>query len=363
MILNDLIVTISENILIRPIFLRIILALILIISGFILSYIFSKFIIKLLKNLAKKTQNDFDDLLLNVLEKPAKVLIIGLSIWAAISIFSIPVFLQSFLTRILRTFFIVIVFWFLYCSADSIAFMFERYLNKSSKKTSPVLTNLFRKSIKFIIVLLEVFMIIKEWGYDISGLIAGIGVGGLALSLAAKDAASNLLGSITIMLDKTYSVGDWIQANDIEGFVEEIGFRSTKIRTFANSLISVPNSILSNEPVTNWSKRGKRRVSFNLQIPLNTPAHKIESLISKIKEMIENNDDINQEYHVVSVSGFGEASLEIVIYYFTNSTAWADNLKVSQVVNLNILKLFEEAGVAIIPPRSIMVQNIEKTNI
>ncbi len=359
MFYNDLLYSISSYINVEPIILRIILALLFITLGFILSHIFAKYIIKLLIKLATRTQNNFDDLLINAIEKPAKVLIIGLGIWAAISSFNLPVLFQGFLIRILRTFFIVIVFWFLYRSADCIVWIFEHYINKKDQKVTPILNSVLRKSLKFIIIVLEVFMIIKEWGYDISGLIAGVGIGGLALSLAAKDAASNLLGSITIMTDKTYSIGDWIQAGTVEGFVEEIGFRSTKIRTFANSLISVPNSIMSNEPVTNWSKMGKRRVSFNLHIPLDTPSDKINSLIVRIKEMLTKHDDINQDYIVVSLNGFGEANLQIAIYYFTKTTAWANYLEVTQDVNLKILKFFEEAGVPIIPPRSMVVQNTQ----
>ncbi len=363
MIFNDLINLISNYIFVEPIILRIILALLFIILGLILSHIFSKYIIKLLITLANRTKSNFDDLLINAIERPARVLIIGLSIWVGISIFNLPVLFQSFLTRALRTYILVIVFWFLYRAAHSITFIFERYLNKTGKKASPVLLSVFRKSLKFIIVLLEVFMIIREWGYDISGLIAGLGVGGLAFSLAAKDAASNLLGSITIMLDKTYSVGDWIEADTIEGVVEEIGFRSTKIRTFADSLISVPNSIMSNEPVTNWSKMGKRRVNYNLQIPLYTPAEKIESLLTKIRDMINNHDDVNKDFIVVNLNGFGEAALQIVIYYFTKTTSWASYTKVNADINLKILKIFEETNVSIIPPRSMMVQNTQMTNL
>lgn len=362
MIFDDLFYLISNYIYVEPIILRIILASLFIILGFILSHIFAKYIIRLLIKFANRTKSNLDNLLINAMEKPARMLIIGLSIWAAISLFYLPILLQGFLTLVLRTFIIVIVFWFLYRSVDSTTFIFERYLNKSEKKASPVLTGVLRKSLKFIIILLEIFMIIKEWGYDISGLIAGLGVGGLALSLAAKDAASNLLGSITIMLDKTYSVGDWIQANTIEGFVEEIGFRSTKIRTFADSLISVPNSIMSNEPVTNWSKMGKRRVSFNLQIPLDTPAEKIESLLTKIRDMINNHDDVNKDFIVVNLNGFGEATLQIIIYYFTKTTSWANYTKVNEDINLKILKIFEETGVRIIPPRSMVLQNIQISN-
>ncbi|HHU90582.1 MAG TPA: mechanosensitive ion channel family protein [Clostridiaceae bacterium] len=359
MILNDLISTIGFYVHLEPIILRIIVALLIIVLGFILSQVFAKYIIKLLIKITSRTKSNIDDVLINALGKPAKVLIIGLSFWAAIRIFIIPVMLQGFLSRVLRTFIIAVVFWFIYRAADGIVDMLSNYINKKDQKITPVLNGVFRKSLKFIIIVLEVFMIIKEWGYDISGLIAGLGIGGLAFSLAAKDAASNLLGSITIMTDKTYSIGDYIQTGSVEGIVEEIGFRSTKVRTFENSLISVPNSIMSNEPVTNWSKRGKRRVIFNLDIPLDIPADKINSVIARIKDMLINRDDVNQDFFVVSLNGFGEATLQILIYYFTKTTDYVDYLNVTSEVNLKILEFFEEAGIPIIPPRSMVIQNAQ----
>jgi len=357
--MKDLFTDISAYIRIEPLILRMIFALLVIVLGFILSQIFAKYIINLLKKVADRTKSNLDDIMIDALDKPVKTLIIGLGFWAAVNLFYLPVELKGFFTRVLRTFIIAVFFWFLYRASDGMVSMFARSINRKDPKITPALSGLFLKSLKFIIILLEIFMIIKEWGYDISGLVAGLGIGGLAFSLAAKDAASNLLGSITIMTDKTYSIGDWIEAGDIEGVVEEIGFRSTKIRTFENSLISVPNSIMSNEPVTNWSKMGKRRVSFNLNIPLDTPADKINSLLAKIKEMLVNHDDIHQDLIIVNLNGFGEASIQVLIYYFTKCTSYANYLKVNEDVNLKILKFFEEAGVPIIPPRSVLIQNTQ----
>ncbi len=361
--LNDFIIKISNSIYVDSVVLRIILALLIVVIGLFLSHIFVKYIIRMLLRFANKTKTNFDDLLLNSMQKPAKVLIIGLGIWTAINVFNLPTLFHSFLNRALRTFFIIIVFWFLYRSAGHIIWIFEHYINKADQKISPVLNAVLRKSLKFIIVILEIFMIIKEWGYDISGLIAGLGIGGLAFSLAAKDTASNLLGSITIMFDKTYNIGDWIQADKIEGTVEDIGFRSTKIRTFSDALLSVPNSIMSNEPITNWSKMGKRRVSFNLQIPLDTPAEKIETLLSNLKEILYNHEDINKDLIVVNLNGFGEATLQIMIYYFTKTTSWVTYLKVSEDVSIKVLKVFEETGVPIVPPHRMVVENTQITNL
>lgn len=354
---DDLFNFFSNYISIDPILLRVLLALVFILTGILLRHIIVKGILELLLKLANKTKTNLDELLVSALEKPALLFIMGFSIWCAISILPIPITFRPFLIRLLRSFIIVTIFWFLYRAADSIIWIFERYINRSDKRSSPVLSGLLRKTLKIAVVVLEIFMIIKEWGYDVSGFIAGLGVGGLAFSLAAKDAASNLLGSITIMSDKTYSIGDWVQTDKIEGTVEEIGFRSTKIRTFSDALVSVPNSIMSNDPVINWSKMGKRRVNYTLHIPLDTPADKITTLTTRLKEMLFAHEDINKDFIVVNITGFGEATLQVMIYYFTKTTSWATYLNISEDVNLKVLKIFEELGVLIIPPHRMIVEN------
>ena len=100
-------------------------------------------------------------------------------------------------------------------------------------------------------------MVAQEWDYRIDGFIAGLGLGGLAFSLAAKDTLSNVFGGLVVILDKPFSIGDWIKTPSVEGTVEDISFRSTKVRTFAQALVTVPNATLANEPVTNWTRMGK----------------------------------------------------------------------------------------------------------
>lgn len=337
---------------------RIIIAIIVLLAGHLLRHVFVKIIVKLLLSITKKTKTEIDDMLVISFEKPAKVLISGLAVYAALLILPLPITVQAFINFLLRLFFIIIVFWFLLRAADIIIYLLEKFINKTEKKANPALMGLFGKTLKILIVTFEIFILISMFGYDISGIVAGFGLGGLAISLAAKDAAANLLGSITIMIDKTYSIGDWIQTEKVEGIVEEIGFRSTKIRTFSNSVVSVPNSIMSNEPVVNWSKMGKRRASFRLNIPLNTPSEKIKQLTARIREMLVNDPDILNDNIVVNFESFGEGTLVILITFFTKTTAYQTYLNVVENTNLKILGIFEELGVPIaVPSRRIIMEN------
>jgi MscS family membrane protein len=337
--------------------LNIILSAVIILIGLIFRQIFAKWIIKLLLHFTKKTKSNLDDMLVHAFRKPAAVLITGLTFWIAACILKLPPPVQGVINLLLRIFITAVVFWFLYNATDSVIYFFEHYLSRAGKKSDPSLFHLFNKILKSLIVIMGIISIVNILGFgkDISGIVAGFGLGGLAISLAAKDAAANLIGSITIMIDKTYSIGEWIETEKVEGIVQEIGFRSTKVRTFSDSLVSVPNSIMSNEPVTNWSKMGKRKVSYSLQIPLDTPPDKIEALLARIKEMLKSNEDINQDLIAVNLKGFGGATLEVFIYFFTKTTSWVSYLAVSESVSLKVLRIFEELEVPITVPVQRMI--------
>ncbi len=368
MTLNDLLNHISDLTKMNIALLRILLAACILLIGFILRRVFAKYIINILLRLTQKTKTDMIEILIHGFEQPVRTLISGFSIWLALSIFTVPPAIRTFLNLCLRLFFVIIIYWFLYRASDSIIHLLERTLNKTDKKSSPSLISLFSKLLKFFIILMEIFTIINILGFgdDISGIIAGFGLGGLAISLAAKDAAANFLGSITIMIDKTYSVGEWIATEKVEGTVEEIGFRSTKIRTFSDSLVSIPNSIMSNEPVTNWSKMGKRRVNITFQIPMDTPHEKIEMMLEKIRAMLQENEDINQDMIVVNLQGFKNATLEVLMYFFTKTTTWVSYLKVTEAISLKVLHIFEELQIPITLPAQRMIiesrENIIKSS-
>jgi MscS family membrane protein len=311
-------------------------------------------------SISRKTKSDLDNILVIAFEKPAKTLITGISIWAAISVLVLPAFMQRILDGALRTFFVMMLFWFFYRASSGFVLILENTMNK---KINPALPAIIEKVLKFIIVVLGLSIIINDWGYDVSAIITGLGIGGLAISLAAKDTASNFLGSITIMVDKTYGIGDWIQTDKVEGIVESIGFRSTRIRTFYNSLVSVPNSIMSNEPVTNWSKMEKRRAYYTLNISINTPKEKIKELISKVQTMLNENPDVFDKSAMVAINGIKEGTIEIVVYYFTKTTSWFSYIKVTEDINLKILNIFEEMGIQIIVPYQRMIIEGDKTKI
>jgi hypothetical protein len=148
----------------------------------------------------------------------------------------------------------------------------------------------------------------NEWGYDVNGFIAGLGLGGLALALAAQNALANLFGGLIIILEKPFSIGDWIATPSVEGTVETITFRSTLIRGFDQAVITVPNATLANEPITNHTRMGKRRIFYYLGLSYATTGQEMETCVKRIRQMLNDHPDIHKETIMVNFESFGHDS-------------------------------------------------------
>jgi MscS family membrane protein len=176
-------------------------------------------------------------------------------------------------------------------------------------------------------------------------LLAGLGLGGLAFALAAKDTAANVFGSIMILWDRPFVVGDWIRVGAAEGTVEEIGFRSTRIRTFYDSQISVPNSQMANVEVDNLGRRLYRRTRQILGVTYDTSPEKMELFLEGLKNIIKASPVTRKDYFHVVFAGYGSSSLEVMLYYFLKVSDWSQELIAKQNINLEILRLAKELNV------------------
>jgi len=180
---------------------------------------------------------------------------------------------------------------------------------------------------------------------DVTSLLAGLGLGGLAFALAAKDVAGNLFGSITVLLDQTFHVGDWVVIGDVEGSVERIGFRSTRVRTFYDSLVSVPNSTLITANVDNMGARSFRRLSCKFGIAYETPPDRIDAFCEGIREIVRQHPYMRKDAYHVYLNGLGSAQLDILVYVFWSVPDWGTELRERHRFLLDCLRLAERLGV------------------
>ncbi len=310
---------------------------------------------------ARRTAGEMDDMLLDKLKRPTSFLVLIAGLWLATSLLALPtepVNLAAGAEEAIRLLFIINIGWFLF----NLIGLFDAWLGHWAKKTESTLDDhllpFIRKGLRAFVVVMIALMFAQTLGYPISGLLASLGIGGLAVALAAKDSLSNIFGSLMIILDRPFQIGDWVKAGDVEGTVEEIGFRSTRIRTFAKTLITIPNNTLTNLAINNFSEMPKRRIKMSVGISYATTTAEMRDAVERIRSLLRAHPAIDQEFFLVNFTDFGASSLDILVYCFTRTTAWGEYLEARQDVCLKIMDILEEMGLEIaFPSRTIYLNN------
>ena len=307
-----------------------------------------------LEGLAARTKTQLDDVLIEHIQRPLGWLVIVLGAYLAVLVLQLPEGLAAGALLLLHTLGLMVVAWMLYNGVEVVSLGLDRFTQRTESQMDDHLVPLVRKIMRVSIVVVTVVMVIQQWGYDVTSLIAGLGLGGLAFALAAQQTVANLFGSIMIFTDRPFAVGDWIKTPQGEGVVEEIGLRSTKVRTFSKSLISVPNADVAGAPIENFSHMTQRRIKAIVGLTYDTKPAQIEFIVEGIREMIRTREGFNQESYYVNFTGFGASSLDVMIYCFTLTTNWGEYMDLRQGFYLEVMRLIERAGSAFaFPSRSI----------
>lgn len=326
---------------------------------YFLGYLFDTFFYPIILKVTNKTKTSFDTKLAVAFRKPIRSFFVVWGLYMSLNRHIDPYSVEQAISlRILRSLIIILITSGFYNLTSTTSALFQKISEKLDLEIDQILIPVLSKTVRFIIVAISATIIAQEWGYDVNGFVAGLGIGGLAFALAAKDALANIFGGVVIIIDKPFSIGDWILTPSVEGTVEDINFRSTKVRTFAHALVTVPNSTLANNPITNWSKMGKRRISFNLGVTYTTPRAKLKQCVRRIELMLKSHNEIHPDTIFVRFDSFNDSSLDIFIFCFTNTTVWGEFLRVKEDVNFKIMEILEEEGVSVaLPSRSIYFEN------
>jgi len=308
----------------------------------------------------EKTESRYDDLFVLGLQKPAELLIVIGGLFLAVQVLQLPVApvdVRRFAYALLKVLATFDVAWFVFNMVSLLEAYLGQWVSRTESTLDDHLLPFIRKSLRAFIIFLAALMTIQNLGYSISGLLASLGIGGLAVALAAKDTLANFFGSLMIILDRPFHLGDWVKAGDIEGTVEEVGFRSTKIRTFAKTLISVPNSVITNMAIDNFSRMPKRRIKLSVGVTYETTPEKMREAVTRIRAMLTSHPAIDQEFFLVNFTDFGASSLDIMVYCFTRTTVWGEYLEAREDVCLKIMEILEDLGLEIaFPSRSIYLR-------
>jgi len=328
---------------------------IIIFLTYIVKFIFIYISNKKIAVLVKKTKTELDDLTLEAVKNPIGYFILLHGFYFAFICLNLPekigqINILKLIHNAYTLLFSFIMLYLLFKLIDVIGFYIFRMAKDSDNKLDDQLAPLVVKSLRVFVIILGVLFIIQNFGYSITSLLAGLGVGGLAFALAAQDTISNLLGSFTIFSDKPFHLGDWIRIGDFEGTVEEVGFRSTRVRRFDQALVTVPNSQFIKNGVTNFSAMKKRRIKFNLGVTYETSVDQMTKVVEGIKQIIKEDHKFDHNFYMVHFTEFGDFSLNIFIYCFSKTTVWDEFLSVREEFNLKIMQLLEELDVKIAYP-------------
>jgi len=215
----------------------------------------------------------------------------------------------------------------------------------TSNKFDDLFVPMIRKTLKVFVAVIGFIFIANNLNVNVSSLLAGLGIGGLAFAFASKDLIGNLLGSVTVLLDRPFSIGDWIVVGDVEGTVEDVGFRSTRIRTFYNSLITLPNGLLTNTKIDNMGERRYRRMKTMLNLTYDTSPEKIDAFCEGVRALIRLHPYMRKDYYEVYFNAYNSASLDILIYVFWATPDWNMELRERHRFLLDILRLSKQLGV------------------
>lgn len=320
----------------------------------LLRKLFAKYVFNLLLKLGKRVKTTLLTSIFTAFEKPVQWFFIVIGFYFAVRYSSLLDHNNALFLDLVRSGIIIFISWGLYNLTASTSHIFDRLNNRYSLEIDKILIPFISRVLRVIIVLIAITIIAQEFDYSIGSFVAGLGIGGLAISLAAKDALANLFGGLVIITEKPFTIGDWIKTPAVEGTVEEITFRSTRIRTAADAVVTVPNATLSNDTITNSSKMGKRQINFQLNVLYSTSKVQLENVVNQIRNLLVNHPGIHNDSFTVSFDQYQENGYGILLNFFTKTTDYAEYVKIREAINFKIMEILDQEGVKLaIPSRNL----------
>ena len=315
------------------------------ILGILLTKIYRYITKRYVRGLVNKSKIKFDDILLDAAEFPGMILIFTVCIYLGSKFLTLPYNIYILLDNSIKVVVILCFTWFaLNLLDDIVKYYIQPIVEESETKFDDQLLSPLRKLMKILILILGILTALNTIGYDITALLAGLGIGGLAVALAAQDTIKNFIAGILIFVDKPFRIKDWIKFEGGEGIVEDIGVRSTKIRTFDDSLIVVPNTALVNANIENFSEMRKRRVLVYIGLTYDTPVEKIKRAKEIIREIIEDHHGTLPPIRI-TFHRFNTYSLDIRVEYFIRNFGFDYYLNTVDEINLKIKEAFDREGI------------------
>lgn len=335
----------------------ILIAVIVVTVFCIFSSIFSYLIVKMFM----RKEKDKEKIKANAFYLPLKILFVFIGLYIAVYILQLPETVMAVWRKIFKIVVICLIANGLINVVDPKSEIAKKFRRKDASNKDKTVANFTGRILKYIIYIFAGFFIVTELGYDVSGLVAGLGIGGAIVALAAQDFVKGLISGMSILSDKPFLVGDWIEVGAEQGTVIDISFRCTKIKTSDNTIVTLPNSTITSTSVINWSRLKQRRYSMNLKLPLETNSDVMETIVNRIRFVLQANENVVPDTVQVHFDTIDQLGNNINIYLYTDIIDYANYLEFKQRVNNAILKVLESENVQLAyPGQNIYVMNQEE---
>lgn len=323
--------------------------------------LFTRFVIAALERLTRRTTIDFDNKVVAAVSGPVRFVPIVLGLYFAFLFANVPMGEKSSGLALVNSLVAVTIFWALYNAINPLSDVLNKL--KLKRVLTQEMIDWTIKALKALVILMGGVAVLQIWGIDVAPVIAGLGLFGVAVALGAQDMFKNLIAGMLILSEKRFHKGDWILVEGVvEGTVELIGFRSTRVRRFDKAPVYVPNAQLADNPVTNFSGMTHRRIKWIIGVEYRTTVDQLRRIRDGIEDYILNSGDFAAPGEVatfVHIEGFSESSIDILLYCFTKTTVWGEWLAIKEKLAYKVKEIVEEAGTGFaFPSRSLYVESM-----
>jgi MscS family membrane protein len=321
------------------------IAAVLLIGFYVLRRLVTTICFVFLRKLAANTKSTFDDRLLPALEPPVATFIALFGVFAALKVLKLSAQTDVMISAGSTVAFSLSFFWLLVRAVSASLDYFQEQATARQSGMAAFMPWL-KKGIITFLVIFGVLMTLQNLNYDVKALLAGLGIGGLAFALAAQDTIANLFGAVVVAVDQPFKLGETVRIGAFLGAVEDIGLRSTRIRSIDKSLIIIPNKTVASEAVTNLSRFTHRRNEQVIGLTYDTPAEQMDAIIEEIKGIIKAEEHIDPESIMVFFRDYSASSLDIWIVYVSKDGDFQHFMRVKQRINLNIMRAVQARGLS-----------------
>ncbi|MDE0403918.1 MAG: mechanosensitive ion channel family protein [Nitrospira sp.] len=326
--------------------------------------VFFRFVVASLRSMTRKTESELDDLVLHAVKKPLEFGFVVVGFYVAGQFLPMSGAVSDAFDTFIRSLIALTLFWLMFRAIDPLSVFMDRGIAiLGSVSMHDTMKNFFVKLAKFVVICLGIAAVFQEWGFNVAALLGSLGLVGMAVALGAREFIANLFAGLTIFLDRMFEKGNWIRTPDVDGVVEDIGFRATKVRQFDKALVTIPNSRLAGEALVNFSRMTNRRIYWTIGVEYRTTRDQLHMIVHDILEYLKSSEDFETDpartKTFVFVDTFGASSINIMLYCFTRTTQWGEWLACKERLAYKVKDIVEGHGAAFaFPSTSLYVETL-----